>query len=172
MKNCFICNIEKPLSEFYSHPQTADKKLNKCKSCSKEYGKNSYNNKKNDPLYISTERKRSRDKYHRLYSGAGKHNYESNRKWREKYPEKAFAYSVCKNLPKPFENAEKHHWSYNECDSMDVIWMIKKNHSKSHRFIVYDQERMMYRRYDNNVLLDTKEDHYAFILYCIENMED
>ena len=43
---------------------------------------------------------------------------------------------------------------------------------KAHRFIVYDQERMMYRRYDTNELLDTKEKHESFILFCIENKED
>jgi len=43
---------------------------------------------------------------------------------------------------------------------------------KAHRFIIYDQEQMMYRRYDNNVLLDTKEAHEAFIKNCIEHEED
>ena len=43
---------------------------------------------------------------------------------------------------------------------------------KAHRFIIYDQERFMYRRFDNNILLDTKENHEAFILECIQNQED
>lgn len=43
---------------------------------------------------------------------------------------------------------------------------------KAHRFIVYDQERFMYRRYDTNELLYTKQKHYDFIKFCIDNKED
>ena len=73
---------------------------------------------------------------------------------------------------KPFEGAEKHHWSYNIEHAKDVIWLSKKDHMKSHRFIIYDQERFMYRRFDTNILLDTKESHLEFINYCILNYED
>ena len=38
-----------------------------------------------------------------------------------------------------------------------------KDHNTAHRFIIYDQERMMYRRIDTLELLDTKEKHYDFI---------
>lgn len=79
---------------------------------------------------------------------------------------------MSRSLKKPFEGAEKHHWSYNEEHYKDVIWLSKKQHMKGHRFIIYDQERMMYRRYDNNVLLDTKEAHESFIKNCIETEED
>jgi hypothetical protein len=75
-------------------------------------------------------------------------------------------------MKKPFGDAEKHHWSYNEEHASDIIWLTKKHHNKAHRFIVYDQERKMYRRYDNNILLDTKETHEKFILDCIINQED
>lgn len=35
IKNCFKCNIEKSLTEFYKHPWTTDGRLGKCKECAK-----------------------------------------------------------------------------------------------------------------------------------------
>jgi len=73
---------------------------------------------------------------------------------------------------KPFEGAEKHHWSYNSEHYKDVIWLSTKDHKKAHRFIIYDQERMMYRRIDNLQLLDTKEYHEGYIKSIILTEED
>ena len=55
-----------------------------------------------------------------------------------------------------------HHWSYKPEHAKDVIELSVKEHSKIHRYMVYDQEQMMYRRVDNNVLLDTREAHIAY----------
>lgn len=35
IKNCFKCDIEKPLTDFYKHPGTTDGRLGKCKECTK-----------------------------------------------------------------------------------------------------------------------------------------
>ncbi len=95
-----------------------------------------------------------------------------NKRYNIKFPEKQKCKNICSNIKKPFIDAEKHHWSYNLEHAKDVIWLNKKQHMKAHRFIIYDPERFMYRRYDNNVLLDTKEKHETFIIYCIENLDD
>ena len=171
-KECFKCHIVKPLTDFYKHPQMPDGHLNKCKECTKKDVKGNYLVNMEKDGYIEKERKRGRQKYHRLYEGTGKAKPKNNAKWLAKFPEKRKAHLNSQHLKKPFEGAEKHHWSYNDEHFKDVIWITKKQHMKLHRFIIYDQERKMYRRYDNNILLDTKESHEAFIKMCIETLED
>lgn len=171
-KQCFKCNKIKPLAEFYKHNQMADGHLNKCKDCNKKDVNDNYLNNLNKAGYLESERKRGRKKYHRLYKGIYKTKESIRNKWCEKYPEKVYAASMSSNVKKEFEFAEKHHWSYNKQHYKDVIQLYKKDHMKAHRFIIYDQERFMYRRFDTNELLDTKIKHMEFILNCIENKED
>jgi hypothetical protein len=173
MKMCFKCKVEKPLSEFYKHNAMGDGHLNKCKTCAKkDVALRIEKLKTTDETFLISERKRGREKYHRLYAFTGKANPKSNQLYNEKFPEKVIAKSNSASLKKPFPEAEKHHWSYNQEHYKDVIWLTKKQHMKAHRFIIYDKERFMYRRCDNMVLLDNKETHLNWIMYCIENMED
>jgi hypothetical protein len=172
MKKCFKCGIEKELSNFYKHKQMFDGHLNKCIECTKNDVKIRYTELSSDNMFVEKERKRGRDKYHRLYEGTGKANRNVINKYYFIYPEKLKAKSMSGKIKTPQPGLEKHHWSYNEDHYKDLIFITKKQHMKAHRFIVYDQERMMYRRYDTNELLDTKEKHESFILFCIENKED
>jgi hypothetical protein len=176
MKICFKCKEEKQLSEFYVHKMMADGHLNKCKECTKNDTRNKHLENSKDINYVIKERKRCRDKQKRLYAGMGKASKERFTRYVKKYPEKykanlASSYLKSKMVDK-IQGQEMHHWSYNKEHYTDVIMLFKKSHMKAHRFIVYDQERMMYRRFDNNLLLDTKESHFNFINYCIENEED
>lgn len=173
MKKCFKCGVELELSEFYKHKRMSDGHLGKCKSCTKLDAKRRYDLMvDSSPGFIEKERKRGREKYRRLYVGTGKSDPKSNLLYSIRYPEKKKALSASGKMQKPFDGAEKHHWSYNEEHYKDVIWLTKREHGKAHRFIVYDQERMMYRRCDNNQLLDTKISHEQYIRDCILNKED
>ena len=172
MKKCFKCGESKELNEFYKHSQMGDGHLNKCKSCAKIDVKENSAKYSEDESYIEKERARARSKYHRLYHGTGKSSVERNIKYLLMYPEKIRARGACNRIKPPELGLERHHWSYNEEHYKDLIFVTKKHHMKAHRFIIYDQERMMYRRCDTSELLDTKEKHESFIFYCIENKED
>lgn len=148
----------------------ADGHLNKCKDCTKKEVKGNLEKKSEDPKFIEKERKRGREKHHRLYSGMGKANPDAARNWINKFPEKRSAHLAAQHIKT--DGCENHHWSYLEEHWLDVVFLSKKHHMKAHRFLVYDQERRMYRRYDTSELLDTKEKHEKFIRWCIETKED
>jgi len=174
MKECFKCKKIKEYSEFYKHKQMGDGYLNKCKECTKKDVKIDYIKNIQNPEWHEKERARGREKYHRL--GQKKPLYENKcksiKKHKVLYPEKQLAKNSSQRVVLDFIGAERHHWSYNKEHYKDVISLTKKDHMKAHRFIIYDQERMMYRRYDTNELLDTKESHNLFIRYCIEFKPD
>jgi len=178
MKKCFKCNVEKELTEFYKHGAMGDGHLGKCKECTKADSDRREKKLRNNPDWVEKEKTRAREKYHRLYSG-GVHKptceikKATMKRYKDKYPEKYKAASMMGRKIKPIvQGNELHHWSYNIKDAKNVIELTPKNHAKAHRFLVYDQERMMYRRTDNNELLDTKDAHVDWIFSCIMNNQD
>lgn len=175
MKKCFKCGIWKTIDGFYKHPQMGDGHLNKCINCTKNDVKERENKLKENPDWIEKERKRGREKYHRLgYQKYAKRNYLKRRKslkpypvyingtksYKEKFPEKYRAKIISQRMKLP-EGKQKHHWSYNEEHFKDILFLTRQEHERLHRYIIYDQERMMYRSLEG-ILLDTKEEHLRY----------
>jgi hypothetical protein len=171
MKKCFKCSLEKPLEEFYKHKQMLDGHLNKCKPCTKNDVKERENILRQNIDYIEKERERGREKYYRLNYVNNKPNKESKKiimqNYKNKYPEKILIKSKLGKKLKAKEGYNLHHWSYNIEHALDIIELSIKEHNLAHRFIIYDQERMMYRD-TNGILLDTKESHYDYIINKIK----
>lgn len=145
-KACMICNVLKPLAEYYRAPHLKCGYLNKCKSCCRRYSTNyrSRNLKKcleydraraNDPDRILL-----REAYRQTSRGA-----EALRKGKSRWAKKnsikinaqrALRQALIKGIVKR-ENcgvcgarAEAHHPDYTK--PLSVVWLCSKHHAEEH----------------------------------------
>lgn len=145
MKKCFKCGKEKPLSEFYKHPQMGDGHLGKCKECATRDSQERYLEKRKDMEWFLSERERSREKSHRL-------NYQSHytpeqkkeimRRFKENHPDKIRAANLVANAirdnrlkKRPCEicgdnKVQAHHEDYSK--PLEVRWLCIKHHNERH----------------------------------------
>lgn len=132
MKKCFKCGIEKDNSEFYTHPQTGDGLLGKCKDCTKKDVKQNRKESEHSREYDRDRAKRPDRK---------KYMSDAQKRRRAKYPEKNRAYlKVYRAIKKGIikrencfcgQKAEAHHDDYKK--PLDVIWLCKKHHEERHQ---------------------------------------
>lgn len=174
-KKCISCELELPLDNFYTHKQMKDGHINKCKECVKLYSKEREKSLRKDPEWVLKEQNRQRLKYHSLgYKDTNKPTNEQKKliisRYNRKFPEKALARKYTEIYLTKIDGYNLHHWSYNQEDWLDVIELTVKEHHFLHRYIIYDQERMMYRTL-TGVLLDTKEKHLEYLKECKSKYE-
>lgn len=155
-KQCKECLKEKSLDNFYGLQ-------GECKECTKKRVREREIALRENPEWVQREKARNREKYFRLYKGIKQDasiKKKAMKNYFEKYPEKRLAQNSSQHLSK--KGFQIHHWSYNPEHYKDVIYLSKIDHAKLHRYMIYDQERKMYRRCDTMELLDTKESHLEY----------
>ncbi len=153
MKKCIDCGANKPLSEFYRHPQMTDGHLGSCKSCKCAYQEQRRRMKvATDPTWVAAEAERHRQKVRRRYHDVLKHDpdywvrhADHRRASDARYPDKYRARMVFRNAVRDRKvvrvdhcsecgkvgPAHGHHADYSK--PLDVEWLCPPCHFKRHR---------------------------------------
>lgn len=161
---CNKCGKTLSLDNFCKNSHRKNGHRGICKQCDSVYHKNRLLKLKLDPSRYKVRQAIIREKARRLKGATKGATYEQKKRcrtmWKTRYPEKYAASIACSNLPK-VKGENVHHWSYQQQHYKDVIFLTTATHALVHRHMVYDQERMMYRRLDGT-LIDSREAAIAY----------
>ena len=126
MKACFKCAEEKPLAEYYRHPEMADGHLNKCKDCTKrDVTKHRDNNILRIRAYDRARGNRQTPEYQRKYRAENKEKYEAH----QQVAYKPTAPANCE-LCDAETKLHAHHHDYEK--PLDVTWLCPACHHQLH----------------------------------------
>ena len=137
MKTCFKCHKEKPLEEFYRHPEMPDGRLNKCKDCAKSDAKKRYNEPTAKVRIIEYERRRFLDpkRKRKILTYQRRRRARSPEKYKARQAvESALRSGALKRLPCEecgSEKVEAHHPDYSK--PLLVRWLCRKHHLFVHK---------------------------------------
>ena len=159
-KLCFKCGIERPITDFYKHPQMKDGRLNKCMSCTKNDVRTKYIKDMEDENYVEKQRKRGREKYKRLGYSTRKSAHSENKGTAKHLKLKGLLLS----------GHEAHHWNYNY--PIDVFILNRRHHKLIHKYLTFNPLLKVFISSEGD-LLDTKEKHHNFIrqIFKINNIK-
>jgi len=156
MKNCNLCKIDKPITDFYERKDTKTKLNARCKVCVLVRQKKHKQDIKANPNF---KRDAARE-----WNAKNRHKHKIyNDNWIKKFPEKNKAIQSNQRLKRTVVGSQFHHWSYNLEHHKDVIELMTEDHTEIHTLTVYDQSFMMYRIKSTGELLDTKLKTLNFI---------
>jgi len=139
-KECFKCGVLKPPTDFYRHGAMRDRRLNKCKECTKADVAANY--RKRREYYAQYERERFQRPERK------KACIQYQRKRRAKNPAKYKAHYLVGNairdgrlVRQPCRvcgdpKAQAHHHDYSK--PLDVEWLCRKHHLEAHGKVAYE----------------------------------
>jgi hypothetical protein len=157
LKTCFKCKKTKNIDDFYKHKETSDKRLGKCKECTKTDSKNQTCINTSTPEGLEKERERHREKYKRLNYLASQELWDKDKPWKKTSTYKGLSKRL--NLEKGYE---AHHWSYSDESLSDIFVLKCSPHKVLHTHLKLDIERRLFYLADGTYL-DSKEKHVEFI---------
>lgn len=138
MKTCFKCGKSKPIDSFYRHPQMADGRLGKCKSCTKKDVSENYADKREQyaeyerKRFQKPERKKAALEYQRIRRARKPGVYRANNAVSNAIRDGRLIRQPCEKCG---DKAQAHHDDYRK--PLSVRWLCRKHHLEYHGKTAY-----------------------------------